>query len=141
MKNIILPHQDAEEIQKIFLNNDLQKWQEELEMIRLEIKFFNTLLISDLVQVLDSNPEDAVFLNKNLLHFENENERFIQSQLSFNNEMQKLNECEDLHCDTYFLNEHAQFRIQIDTHFAEFRKLKTLVITYVNKGVIDYLGN
>lgn len=135
MKNMIKTHYEDEDILRLNLFTDINKWKSEVTFINLENKFFKKLFSSALIEKTDINRQEILFLQKELEVLHSKNEKLEDKLLEFTNELEGIKECDDLQCETFFLNNHQQFKIEIENYFFQNRRLKTLIFSYIDSGI------
>ncbi|MBF6607341.1 MAG: hypothetical protein ITG00_01225 [Flavobacterium sp.] len=131
MRDIILQHQQPEEIHKKFMQNDLKRWKDEIEIINVEMIFYRNLINAHLKEVTTWNTADYKNLFSGIADVQNSNKRFQKSFLEFSNKLEGINECDDLQCETYFLNDHADFKAEIEKHFTNYKNFKKTIFSYL----------
>lgn len=128
MKNdMIKIHQDQDDLQKFFINRDVIRWNDEVNSIKEEIILFTNLLSSNNGK-LYSNILERIY------DFKTVNIRFAEELISYNRKLEVLKECEDLQCETFFLNSHNEFQEKIEAHFSEYRNFKKNVFALINNS-------
>ncbi|HSI69092.1 MAG TPA: hypothetical protein VK941_02590 [Gillisia sp.] len=139
MKEIIKPHYQDEDIQRLNLYTDVNNWKSELSLIETENRFYQMLLNSKLIDKTEINQHDINFLIQEVDSLDKVNSDCLERILEFYNELEGMMECEDVQCDTYYLNNYQQFKIDIESHFHKNRYLKTLIYSYMNTGIKKFL--
>lgn len=137
MKNEIREHYREEDIQRMKLHSDIENWNAEIAFMEKEIVFFSTLLPSGSFQKANENQENTTLLLKRLKTTKEHNLNYAAAVLNFNNTLEGLNECEDLQCETYFLNSHEELRSKLEKHGLEFRNLKGAIFSHLEKNIED----
>lgn len=134
MSEKIEKHYGEEDIQALFIGWDLTNWKEKLETVAEEMTFFSNLLL-----LLETSPRKEGAKYTNLLEkiklFQTTNASFHNDLISYTIKLEGLKECEDLQCETYFLNGHSQFKKNIETYFSEYRNLKKTLFSKINNGI------
>jgi len=126
MKNEpIKMHQDQDDLQLFFINRDVDRWNDEVASIKEEIILFTKMLTAN------SNKDYSNILEK-LNDFRTENTRFAEELISYTNKLEILKECEDLQCETFFLNTHNDFQDKIELHFSDYRNFKKNIFLVIN---------
>ena len=120
-------HQDQDDLQKFFINRDVIRWNDEVNSIKEEIILFTNLLSSNNGK-LYSNILERIY------DFKTVNIRFAEELISYNRKLEVLKECEDLQCETFFLNSHNEFQEKIEAHFSEYRNFKKNVFALINNS-------
>tara|TARA_R110000850_G_scaffold277068_1_gene422094 strand:- start:4864 stop:5277 length:414 start_codon:yes stop_codon:yes gene_type:complete len=136
---MIQQHHTDEDIQLLFFKEDFSRWNDEVELINLEISFYNGMFISDFISKLQSDFYSTQTLNANLLDFELKHRKIIKELKHFSYKTEGLKECDDLQCENYFMNGTASFKTKIEKHFADFRTLKKEILLYLNSGLQKYV--
>ncbi|HET8753295.1 MAG TPA: hypothetical protein VFM59_02960 [Salinimicrobium sp.] len=139
MKNMIEPHYEDEDIIRLNLFTDVNKWKSEVTFINLENRFYKKLFSSSLIEKTTINKQDIQFLQKELEALQAKNEKLEDKLQEFTNELEGIKECDDLQCETFFLNNHQQFKIDIENYFFQNRNLKTLIFSYIENGIKKFL--
>ena len=137
---MIKKHHDANDIQILFFQEDITRWIDETELIEYEISFYNGIFISNLIHKLETDFLSTQTLNANLLDFESKHRKIKKELKQFQHSSQIVNECDDLSCETHFLNDTAKFKTKIESHFADYRTLKKEVLLYLNSGLLKYMN-
>ena len=131
MKDVIQKHHDEQDIQKIFMDRDIKNWREEIEIINEEMLFFNNLLQ---LKAIETKANYANLLKK-IEEFKIANLASQENLIDYIRKLEGIKECEDLQCETYFLNDHTDFKKKIENYFSKYRKLKTNIFSQLNKGM------
>lgn len=126
-KEVIKIHQDQDDLQKFFINRDVDRWNDEVASIREELILFINLLTSKNSKLYSNIVEKVE-------EFKTENSRFAEELISYDRKLEVLKECEDLQCETFFLNTHNEFQEQIESHFSEYRNFKKNVFALINNS-------
>lgn len=139
MSDLIKPHFMDEDIQRLNLCTDVNKWKSEVTHIGLENQFYKRIFSSPLVEKTAINKEDIKFLLEELRTLDIKNQDFSDKLREFIIELDGMKECDDMHCETYYLNNHQKFKIDIENYFYKNRNLKALVFSYTIDGIQKYL--
>jgi len=126
-KEVIKIHQDQDDLQKFFINRDVDRWNEEVGSIKEEIILFVNLLTS-------KNSKLYSNILEKVEDFKAENSRFAEELISYDRKLEVLKECEDLQCETFFLNSHNDFQEKIEAYFSEYRNFKKNVFALINNS-------
>ena len=131
MDNSIKNHYTQEDIERQYIDKDITYWKEELECINAEVTFFKKLL-KNKTDVNDTKNYQALFekLEKKQL----DNKLALVSLMDYTKKLQGINECEDLDCETYYLNDHIVFKEKIEGFLFKYRKLKRAIFSKLNKS-------
>lgn len=126
-KEVIKMHQDQDDLQKFFISRDVDRWKDEVASIKEEIILFINLLTSK------NNKLYSNILEK-VEDFKAENSKFSEELISYDRKLEVLKECEDLQCETFFLNSHNNFQEKIESYFSEYRNFKKNVFALINNS-------
>lgn len=128
-------HHDDDDIQKLSISWDISNWEEKLETIAEEITLFANLISAY------TNSKEGKSVYENLLQkletLKVTNGNFHKNLIDYNLKLEGLKECEDLQCETYFLNGHAQFKENIEAFFSKYRKTKKSLFAKLNNSVYN----
>ncbi|MBA9075047.1 hypothetical protein GGR22_003224 [Flavobacterium gossypii] len=124
-KEIIKVHQDQDDLQKFFINRDVDRWNDEVAIIEEEIVLFSNLL---------GIKNDKLYSNimERMNEFKLYNLAFQEELIAYDRKLEVLKECEDLQCETFFLNSHNEFKEKIEAHFYQYRNFKKTVFSVIN---------
>ncbi|MCM4158302.1 hypothetical protein FHG64_12025 [Antarcticibacterium flavum] len=139
MKEIVKPHYQDEDIQRINLCTDVNNWKSELSLIEVENRFYAMLFKSKLIDVTEINQQDINFLIQELESLDKSNTSCLDRILVFYNELEGMMECDDVQCDTYYLNNYQQFKVDMENHFHKNRYVKNLIYSYMKTGIKKFL--
>lgn len=139
MSEIIKPHYKDEDIQILNSYTDVNKWKSEVTFIEIENQFYKELFSSRLIEKTEINKQDVYFLQQELEGLDNENQEFFEKLRALINELDGYRECDDVHCDAYYLNSHQKFKVEIENYFFKNRNLKTLIYSYLKNGIRKHL--
>ncbi len=131
MENLVLLHQNDEEIHKKFMMNDLIRWKEEIEIINVEMIFYKNLINAHLKELTTWNSADYTQLFNGIADVQYYNALFQKEFNEFSNKLEGIKECDDLQCETYFLNDHARFKQNIEKHFSNYKEFKKSIFSYL----------
>ena len=126
-KEVIKIHQDQDDLQKFFINQDVDRWNDEVASIKEELILFINLLTSKNSKLYSNIVEKVE-------EFKTENSRIAEELISYDRKLEVLKECEDLQCETFFLNSHNEFQEKIESHFSEYRNFKKNVFALINNS-------
>lgn len=135
MNKLIREHYGSEDIQRLNMFTDVNKWKSEVTFIDLENQFYKKLFSSRLVEKTDITLQDLYYLQQELESLDLKNQAYLEKLMAFSLELDGFSECEDLQCETFYLNELQKFKIEIENYFFENRNLKTLIYSYINNGL------
>lgn len=135
MNKLIREHYGSEDIQRLNMFTDVNKWKSEVTFIDLENQFYKKLFSSRLVEKTDITLQDLYYLQQELESLDLKNQAYLEKLMAFSLELDGFSECDDLQCETFYLNELQKFKIEIENYFFENRNLKTLIYSYINNGL------
>ncbi|PZD76703.1 hypothetical protein [Mesonia sp. K7] len=135
MNQPIQEHHDDEEIQMMTFHDELRQWKKELKFINRELQFLSKLLDSRLVRKAKANEEDGSYVLTSLEQMLQKNKDFLFQLIQFKNESEKIRECEDMQCETYFLNEHILFKKKYVSHIAQIQNIKDIIFNFFEKSL------
>ncbi|KIX20940.1 hypothetical protein SY27_09145 [Flavobacterium sp. 316] len=127
MNNLVKKHYDKDDIERQFINKDILLWKEEVDCINAEIVFFKQLL---------KNKKDNDIYSKiieKLETKEKENNILLANLIFYIRKTDGLKECEDIECETYYLNDHILFKNNIESFLFQYKKLKRLAYLKINE--------
>lgn len=136
MKDLIYKHETIDDIQMKFMDRDIELWKEDISIIRVEILFFKRMLTSSVFKELNSS-EQKDSLVKDLTNVKEINESYSNQLMDFVNKLGKIKECDDVQCETFYLNNHTKFRKDIESHFSAYRFYKMNVILFFDSYLED----
>lgn len=139
MSDLIKPHYEQEDIQRLNLCTDINNWKSEITFIDLENQFYIKLFSSSLIEKTAINKQDRAFLLEELEALDGKNQKFSDDIQELLNELGGIKECDDVQCETYFLNNHQKFKVDIENYFYQNRNLKTLIYSYITNGIKEHL--
>lgn len=84
--------------------------------------------------------EEEIILFSDLLRAKNdksysnilEKMKVFKELINYDRKLEVLKECEDLQCETFFLNSHNEFKEKIEVHFYQYRNFKKNVFSVIN---------
>ncbi|WP_121666171.1 hypothetical protein [Mesonia aquimarina] len=134
MENTVKLHDDDESILILTLNKELKDWKKNLDFIEKELIFLRSLLESTLAKSLNKNKEDKSYLHNTLKKVLENNKMFYNRTINFTNKTLEIRECEDMHCEAYFFNEHFEFHNKLNKHLEKVRNLKLIIFNFLEKN-------
>ncbi|TDE04092.1 hypothetical protein [Flavobacterium hiemivividum] len=137
MKDLIYKHETVDDIQMKFMDKDIELWKEDISIIRIEILFFKRMLYSSIFKDLESDQQKKEDLIKDLEKVKEINESYQDKLIDFINKLDNIKECDDVQCETFYLNNHTKFRNDIESHFSAYRFYKTNVILFFDNCLED----
>lgn len=139
MKDLIYKHETIDDIQMKFMDKDIELWKEDISIIRIEILFFKRMLYSSIFKDLESDQQKKEDLIKDLEKVKEINESYQDKLIDFINKLDNIKECDDVQCETFYLNNHTKFRNDIESHFSAYRFYKTNVILFFDNCLEDMM--
>ena len=130
MKQLSTVNDDIQEVHTKFMINDLKRWDEELKIIDEEMTFYSEFLRASCNIVKMSENERNEIL-KHVSIFQKLNEDFKQEFQEFSNKLEGIVECDDLQCETYYVNNHTEFKESIEKHFSDYKTFKSRIFAYL----------
>lgn len=127
MNEFVKKHHFKDDIEGQFINNDILLWREELTCINAEITFFKKLL-----KIKNDNKVYAKLIKK-LEEKERQNRNLFDNLIFYIRKIDGLKECEDIDCETYYLNDHINFKKDIESFLYQYKKLKRITYLKLNK--------
>lgn len=134
MKQLMSANDDSQEVHTKFMVNDLERWSAELKMIDFEISFYGDFLDSASIETTGNHAKSQFVAT--LQELKIGNVKVTQEFQEFSNKLQGIIECDDLQCETYYVNNHTDFKHDIENHFAEFRSFKRSLLDYFREVAI-----
>lgn len=131
MSHTIKPHHQDEDILRLNLFTDIGKWKSEVKFIAMENKFYKKLFSSSLAKKTELNQENLQQLQKELKSLNERNNYFTDKVQEFHNELEGIRECDDLQCETFFLNNHQELKVTIENYFFQNRDLKSRIYSFL----------
>ncbi len=124
MTTMIHQHHDHDDIQKLFIDTDIHLWKEETEIIANEVNLFVNLLSVRLFELSKTRNISFNALFDEIDYFTNANPEFQEKLTGYLVKLEGLKECEDLQCETHFLNGHSTFKKEMQEYLTRYRQLK-----------------
>ena len=134
MSKLIRQHFDSDDIQKLFIDTDLNLWSEETAIISNEVTLFWRLLSARLFELSKERFVSFTDLFDEIEYFAKTNTDFIEKLAAYKLKLEGLKECEDLQCETHFLNGHNSFRYDIQQYLTRYRQLKNALLHSLGIG-------
>ena len=138
MSKLIESYYMDENIQRLSLYTDINTWKSEITHIDLENHFYKRFYSSLLLEKPAINKRHINFPLEELETLDALNQDFSVKLGVFINELEGVKECDDLHCEPYYLNNYQKFKIAIENYFCLNRNLKTRVYFYTTDGIKKY---
>lgn len=135
MSDLIKTHYKDEDIQKLNLCTDVEKWNSEVEFVDVENNFYRKVFSSSLIERTNLTYYDICFINQELETLTVKTEEFKEKLRGFLIELEGINECDDILCENYFLNYHQIFKMEIENYFYLNRRIKTLMYSFLSEGL------
>ena len=122
-----------------FMEKDIKIWKGEIESIATEIAFYQRILNSYLKKKETKCIKKQVFFLEKCASIIIDNQSHFVSLSSLVNKAVQLKECDDMQCEMYFLDKHAEFKRNIETYFLEYREFKKEIFVCLNEWVEEYV--
>ncbi|TQD38664.1 hypothetical protein [Haloflavibacter putidus] len=129
MSDEIRNHYDQDDIQKLNLDKDIKSWQNEITFINTELDFFKKNIQFLLVDAQEVQNE----LLEKIKNLRERNNYYSLQLVDYYKDSEGIIECEDVHCETFYLNEHQSFKNELTQHVQRVRKLKREVFEQLLK--------
>jgi hypothetical protein len=120
-----------EVIQQSFLAQDVERWREDIEMVNLEMVFYKNLFLSKHHQYGGQLDGGYTGLFEGIAEVSAANKSFQSRLATFLNRSGDLKECDSIHCENYFLDQHHSFKQEIEQHFSEYKTFKRAILKYL----------
>ncbi|EIA08207.1 hypothetical protein [Flavobacterium frigoris] len=137
MKDLIYQHETIDDLQMRFMDRDIEVWKEDVSIIRIEILFFKRMLNSSIFKTVNFNQQNKNDLSDDLTSVKAINESYSNLLLDFVNKLDMIKECDDVQCETFYLNNHVKFRKDIESHFSAYRFYKMNIILFFDNCLED----
>ncbi len=118
-----------EDLHKQSMDNDILKWTKEIDNIDVEMISYRNLLNADLYDDAAKNEIEYNGLSQGITDIQSANQMFKSTFEKYSNSLVGLAECDDLQCESYFLNEHSQLTESIETHFLSYQQFKIRLLS------------
>jgi hypothetical protein len=97
------------------------------------------MLYSSIFKDLESDQQKKEDLIKDLEKVKEINESYHDQLIDFINKLDNIKECDDVQCETFYLNNHTKFRNDIESHFSAYRFYKANVILFFDNCLEDMM--
>lgn len=121
------------------MEKDIKIWSGEIESIATEIAFYERVLNSYSKKSDTQCVRKQKFFVEKCLSFSIDNKNYLDSLNTLVNKGTQLKECDDMQCEMYFLDKHAEFKRNIETYFLEYKEFKKEIFVCLNEWVEDYV--
>ena len=135
MKQLSTVNDDIQEVHTKFMINDLKRWDEELKIIDVEMSFYDEFLQAS-CNIVPSSENERKAILEHVDEFQKMNEEFKQEFIEFSNKLEGIVECDDLQCETYYVNNHTEFKQSIEKHFSLYKTFKSRIFAYLRTVAI-----
>lgn len=112
------------EVSQLFIDTDLKIWEEQTQLIEKESALFINLLSARLVELSKSRNISFVPLFDEIAFFTNAIPEFQEKFTNYRLKLEILKECDDLQCESLFLNRHQQIKRDVEIHLTRYYMLK-----------------
>ena len=113
------------------LTGDLARWQDEIELVNIELIFYKNLIAAHHREQGTWNVADYQNILLSIKDIQDCNEGYQQQFLSFSNELRQMDECQDLQCEDHFTRNYLYFKAGIEGHFAQYKQFKRNLFTFL----------
>ncbi len=120
-----------DDLHKNLMDDDIQRWTEEIDNIDVEMSSYRTLLDAHLKDVAAWNDGKYEGLGQGITDVQSYNLMFKNTFLQYRNRLVAMAECDDLQCENYFLNEHAQLKERIEGHFSNYKLFEKTLASHL----------
>lgn len=120
MNDLLPSHLSIQEINYYTLVSQYKNWIAELKFVDQEFSFFAELLVSQKLKT-----EETGDIANDISSARQQNQKMLDKVISHGNQLESLLECEDVACDTFYLNEHQGFKKEVEQHIIKIRNYKT----------------
>jgi hypothetical protein len=103
----------------------------ELEGIHEEIDFFKMIFESSLEGFSDMSKNKRMI--QKLTDKQSENQIFVAKLNAYIIKLQGINECDDIQCETFYLNDYLKFKMIIETFLLEYKETKKEFFIQMNQ--------
>ncbi|MBB4119246.1 hypothetical protein GGR32_001542 [Mesonia hippocampi] len=135
MEDKIKQHYDGDDIQLLNYSADLIDWKDKLAFAETEIRFYKKLLLSSVMEVAENEKSRKDKLKESLLNIEEIHANFFSQVARFSVDAEGINECDDVACETYYLNEHQDYKEKIENFFKNYRTLKEELFVFFEERI------
>ena len=127
--------QIPEEMYKKYMDCDIKRWKEEIDIINVEMIFYKDLLERNLKDCPDWNTIDYGSLLQSINDVEYYNQRHQRDFLAFHNQLSIMAECEDVQCESHFFDKHSELKGGIENHFSIYKQFKKNLFSHLKNTV------
>jgi hypothetical protein len=122
-----------------FMEKDIKIWKGEIESIATEIAFYQRVLSSYLKKKDTKCVKKQTFFLEKCVSICIDNQNYLGSLNRLVNQVVQLKECDDMQCEMYFLDKHADFKSNIETYLSDYREFKKEIFVCLNEWVEEYV--
>lgn len=109
--------------QKTTMQNEIESWEKHIDFIEKECNFYLKLISLPEMQFEKTPP-----LKQALQKISEANSELAKRLLQNKNSLEGMIECDDLQCETYYLDQHKQTQDKIAQHEQAFREAKSSIL-------------
>ncbi len=113
------------------LSGDLSRWQQEIELINIELIFYRNLIGTHQKEQGTWSAADYDNLQESIRDIQDHNRGYQRQFLNFSNDLRKMDECQDLQCEAHFARNYLAFKAEIEGHFARYKQFKRNLFTFL----------
>ncbi len=116
---------------KKFMDCDLKRWKEEIEIINVEMIFYKNLLQAHLKERTGWTMINYENLFQSIDDVQYYNQLHQRNFLAFNNQLSIMAECEDVQCESHFYDKHVALKEGIENHFSIYKQFKKNLFSHL----------
>lgn len=124
MNEMTQQYQNPNNVNNLFIDADITLWTDETQIIEKESTLFVNLLSARLVELSKSRNVNFTALFDEIDYFRNANLEYQEKIARYRSKIDGLKECEDLQCETHFLDVHSYIKMDVELYLKQYRKLK-----------------
>lgn len=124
MNEMTQQYQNPNNVNNLFIDADITLWTDETQIIEKESTLFVNLLSARLVELSKSRNVNFTALFDEIDYFRNVNPEYQEKIARYRSKIDGLQECEDLQCETHFLDVHSYIKMDVELYLKQYRKLK-----------------
>lgn len=135
MNEMIRQYHNPNDANNLCIDADITLWTDETQIIEKESTMFVNLLSARLVELSKSRNVNFTILFDEIDYFRNVNPEYQEKIVRYRLKLDGLQECEDLQCETHFLDVHRYIKTDIELHLKRYRKLKKNIFDTLDQYV------
>ena len=126
-----MTNQTHDQINKMFMESDIKIWREEIEIIDVEMIFYRNLIQTHLEEYGSDGQVKYERLFQGINDVLYYNKMYQKSFITYHIKNFGIAECDDLQCESFYFNEHAQLKESIEKHFSNYKQFKKNLFSYL----------